>query len=59
MLYKLNKDNRKEYEKVKRVTLAEIGWREKDLEDLISNNIIVFPIYYGLYCILIYTICYN
>lgn len=40
MLYKLNKDlNRKEYSKVKRVTLADIGWREKDLENLISNNI--------------------
>ncbi len=42
MLYKLNKDNKKEYKKVKRVTLAEIGWREKDLEDLISNNIVDF-----------------
>lgn len=40
MLYKLNKAlNREKYEKVKRVTLAEIGWKEKDLENLISNNI--------------------
>lgn len=40
MLYKLNKNsNRQEYTKVKRVTLAEIGWKEKDLENLISNNI--------------------
>lgn len=40
MLYKLNKDlNRKDYSKVKRVTLADIGWKEKDLENLISNNI--------------------
>lgn len=40
MLYKLNEIfNREKYEKVKRVTLAEIGWKEKDLENLISNNI--------------------
>ena len=39
MLYKLNETNRKEYEKVKRTTLAEIKWKEKDLEDLLSNNI--------------------
>lgn len=40
MLYKLNKDiNRSTYSKVKRVTLAEIGWKEKDLENLISVNI--------------------
>lgn len=40
MLYKLNKDTNKEkYTKVKRVTLAEIGWKEKDLETLIANNI--------------------
>ena len=40
MLYKLNKDdNREEYTKVKRVALAEIKWKEKDLERLISNNI--------------------
>lgn len=40
MLYKLNKNtNRNYYSKVKRVTLADIGWKEKDLETLISNNI--------------------
>ena len=40
MLYKLNKkDNTHEYHKVKRVTLASIGWIEKDLENLMSNNI--------------------
>ncbi len=40
MLYKLNKNtNRNNYSKVKRVTLSDIGWKEKDLEILISNNI--------------------
>ena len=40
MLYKLNKDtDRENYSKVNRVTLADIGWKEKDLENLISNNI--------------------
>lgn len=40
MLYKLNQSgNRDTYQKVKRVTLADIGWKEKDLENLISNNI--------------------
>lgn len=40
MLYKLNQhQNRSTYQKVKRVTLAEIGWKEKDLEGLISKNI--------------------
>ena len=40
MLYKLNKNtNRNNYSKVKRVTLSYIGWKEKDLENLISNNI--------------------
>lgn len=40
MLYKLNKNtNRNNYSKVKRVTLSDIGWKEKDLENLISNNI--------------------
>lgn len=40
MLYKLNTgNNREKYEKVKRVTLSDIGWKEKDLEKLISNNI--------------------
>lgn len=40
MLYKLNETKNKEcYQKVRRVTLAEIGWKEKDLEKLIANNI--------------------
>lgn len=40
MLYKLNQNqNRNDYTKVKRVTLAQIGWKEKDFEDLMSNNI--------------------
>ncbi len=40
MLYKLNKNtNCNNYSKVKRVTLSDIGWKEKDLENLISNNI--------------------
>lgn len=40
MLYRLNSNQHREtYQKVKRVTLAEIGWKEKDLESLISNNI--------------------
>ena len=40
MLYKLNQyQNRNIYQKVKRVTLADIGWKEKDLENLISHNI--------------------
>ena len=40
MLYRLNcTQHRETYQKVKRVTLAEIGWKEKDLESLISNNI--------------------
>ena len=37
MLYKLI--DKGDCEKVKRTTLAEIGWLEKDLEDLISKNI--------------------
>ncbi len=40
MLYKLNKlENKEEYTKVKRVSLASMGWKEKDLENLLSNNI--------------------
>ena len=40
MIYKLNKDEDKcEYTKVKRVSLSDLGWKEKDLENLISNNI--------------------
>lgn len=43
MLYKLNKnENRETYSKVKRVTLHEIGWKEKDLERLIAQNIYDF-----------------
>ncbi|MBQ7959287.1 MAG: hypothetical protein IJ330_06240 [Oscillospiraceae bacterium] len=43
MLYKLNKNNQREtYKKVKRVTLADIGWKEKDLEKLIAQNICDF-----------------
>ena len=37
MLYRLKAD--KSYEKVKRIRLADIGWKEKNLEDLLSNNI--------------------
>ena len=40
MIYKLNKSgNKAEYTKVKRVSLADFGWKEEDLEKLISNNI--------------------
>lgn len=40
MLYKLNQSqNKSEYKKVKRISLADMGWKEKDLENLISNNI--------------------
>ena len=38
MLYKLN-PNKKEYSKVQRVTLADIGWKELDLQKLISSHI--------------------
>ena len=38
MLYKLD-GNKKEYSKVKRVTLADIGWKELDLQRLISSHI--------------------
>lgn len=37
MLYKL--DTNSDYKKVKRVTLNDAGWKEKDLEKLISNHI--------------------
>lgn len=37
MLYQLNAQ--KDYKKVRRVTLKEIGWKEKDLQDLISKHI--------------------
>ena len=40
MLYKLNKNRDKDqYCKVKRVTLADIGWKELDLQNLLSKNI--------------------
>ena len=38
MLYKLN-PNKQDYTKVKRVTLAEIGWKELDLQRLMSSHI--------------------
>ena len=39
MLYKLNLgQNRENYQKVKRVSLASLGWKEKDLQNLISKN---------------------
>lgn len=40
MLYQLNQNRDKEqYRKVKRVTLADIGWKEHDLQNLLSKNI--------------------
>lgn len=40
MLFKLNTINTKEqYQKVKRVSLHEIGWKELDLQNLLSKNI--------------------
>lgn len=40
MLFKLNSFHDKDkYTRVKKSTLSEIGWKEKDLERLISNNI--------------------
>ncbi|KOS63833.1 hypothetical protein [Lysinibacillus sp. FJAT-14222] len=38
MLYKLNKSSL-DYEKVKRVSLDFIGWKEKDLEKLVSKHL--------------------
>lgn len=38
MLYQLDK-NSKDYRKVRRVTLREIGWKEADLERLVSRHI--------------------
>ncbi len=38
MLYKLN-PNKQDYTKVKRVTLADIGWKELDLQRLMSSHI--------------------
>ena len=39
MLYKLHSDRKSTFNKVKRVSFAEIGWKEKDLEKLLSENI--------------------
>ena len=40
MLYKLKDENNvKSYEMVKKTTLGEFGWKEKDLENIISDNI--------------------
>lgn len=40
MLFKINKDeNKDELVRIKRVNLSSMGWVEKDLEELISNNI--------------------
>lgn len=38
MLYKLSQ-NKQDYTKVKRVTLADIGWKELDLQRLMSSHI--------------------
>jgi hypothetical protein len=38
MLFKLN-ENKESYTRVRRTNLAEIGWKEKDLENLLSKNI--------------------
>lgn len=38
MIYKLS-DKQGNYSSVRRVTLADIGWKEKDLETLIASNI--------------------
>ena len=39
MLYYLKDDNETHLTKVKRTNLANLGWKEKDLEHLIANNI--------------------
>ncbi|GHV17948.1 hypothetical protein FACS18949_07050 [Clostridia bacterium] len=40
MLYQLNiAANKDEYRKVKRVSLADIGWKELDLQNLLSKNL--------------------
>lgn len=39
MLFYLDDKNKKALETVKRTNLDSIGWKEKDLEDLIANNI--------------------
>lgn len=38
MLFYLAEDNRTEIEYVKGVSLSEIGWKEKDLENLVARN---------------------
>ena len=38
MLYKLL-NNKSDYSKVNRVTLADIGWKELDLQNLLSKHI--------------------
>ena len=38
MLYKLDQNNR-DYSKAKRVTLVDIGWKELDLQRLMSSHI--------------------
>lgn len=38
MLYKLDK-NTKDYTRVKRVTLSDFGWKESDLQELLSKHI--------------------
>ncbi|BCN30121.1 PDDEXK family nuclease [Anaeromicropila herbilytica] len=39
MLFYLDDSNKKQLNSVKRINLASINWREKDLEDLIAHNI--------------------
>jgi len=40
MLYQLNSKTKKDqYKKVTRITLADIGWKENDLQNLLSKNI--------------------
>lgn len=39
MIYYLNDGNKTQLKKAKRTTLAALQWTEKDLEDLIANNI--------------------
>lgn len=38
MLYKLDQ-NKRDYSKAKRVTLVDIGWKELDLQRLMSSHI--------------------
>ncbi|MGB2728844.1 MAG: EVE domain-containing protein [Halobacteriota archaeon] len=39
MLYKIDRKNKDDLKGVKSKTLAQIGWKEKDLENLISKNL--------------------